>query len=302
MVNASSAISLENLVPGYPKLAGQMGLLPETAIFRRFGALNARNLLYLQAELVGLEKKLIELEYTDSKDPHGMKSQYALDWYWLNNSADDGDEEQLSLVRRIRETLREYNVALVQQSTILSLPEPSKWDLNDIQHYLTTKDMGPLALIGDDAAIWGSVLNPTSYCPDLVALRGRHNEDSFSKWVTEKMLLKLFLCGCAHWKKVSRRYGAVGYHDSTLLQVTFWITSILASLLPIASITILCFVKSMAARLGVIAAFNLILSLCLTAFTTAKRTDVFAVAAAFSAVQVVFVGTNGNNSINCYSS
>jgi len=141
--------------------------------------------------------------------------------------------------------------------------------------------MGPLALIGDDAAIWGSVLNPKSYCPDLVALRGRHNEDSFSKWVTEKVLLKLFLCGCAHWKKISRRYGAVGYHDSTLLRVTFWITSILASLLPIASIAILYFVKSMAARLGIIAAFNLILSLCLTAFTTAKRTDVFAVAAAY---------------------
>lgn len=116
MASVSSAISLKDLVPGYPKLAGQMGLLPETAMFRRFGALNARNLLYLQAELVGLEKKLRELECADSKDPHGMKSQYALDWYWLKNSADDGDEEQLSLIRRIRETLREYSK--LQKSSI----------------------------------------------------------------------------------------------------------------------------------------------------------------------------------------
>ena len=169
----------------------------------------------------------------------------------------------------------------MQQSIIINLPEPSKWDLKDIQHFLATKDMGPLALIGDDASVWGSALNPKSHCPDLVALRGRHSEDSFSKWVTEKVILKLFFCGCARWKKISRRYGAVGYHDSALLRVTFWIISILASLLPIASITVLYLVHSMAARLGIIAAFNLILSLCLTEFTTAKTTDVFAVAAAY---------------------
>jgi hypothetical protein len=44
-------------VNGYPKLARHMGASPEIAIFRRFGALNAQNLLYLQAELVHLEKR-----------------------------------------------------------------------------------------------------------------------------------------------------------------------------------------------------------------------------------------------------
>jgi hypothetical protein len=39
---------------GYTKLAIQMGQYSEMAIFRRFGALNAQNLLYLQAELVQL--------------------------------------------------------------------------------------------------------------------------------------------------------------------------------------------------------------------------------------------------------
>jgi len=45
-------------IKGYPKLAGQIELCPETAIFRRFGALNAENLLYFQAELVWLETEL----------------------------------------------------------------------------------------------------------------------------------------------------------------------------------------------------------------------------------------------------
>jgi hypothetical protein len=100
---------LQHLVIGYPKLAGQMEIQPETAIFRRFGALNARNLLYLQAEIMTLEKQLCEREVMDNGDEKGMKSQYALDWFWLSQSADDGDIEQLRLILKIRELLKEYS-------------------------------------------------------------------------------------------------------------------------------------------------------------------------------------------------
>jgi len=170
--------------------------------------------------------------------------------------------------------------------------------------------MGPLALAGDDASIWGSTKEPKSFCPDLITLRPRHNEDIFSKWVTERAIMKLFKCGCHRLKKVSRIHGVSGFKDSTLLQVTFWITTAIAS-----SISVLYYVHSMLARLAIIATFNVAVSLCLMAFTTAKRLDVFAVAAAyvtiyevntvlvltltyirFSAVQAVFVGANNNNS------
>lgn len=43
---------------GYPCLSEQMGIKPETLIFRKFVALNARILLYMEAELVDLEKLL----------------------------------------------------------------------------------------------------------------------------------------------------------------------------------------------------------------------------------------------------
>jgi len=86
-----------------------MGLLPETAIFRRFGALNAQNLLYLQAELTYLEKQLRKCERADNKSPEGLKSRYALDWFWLSRSAADGDEEQWELVKKMRVTLKEYS-------------------------------------------------------------------------------------------------------------------------------------------------------------------------------------------------
>ncbi|KAJ9665654.1 hypothetical protein H2201_004138 [Coniosporium apollinis] len=271
---------LDHLVTGYPKLGRQMGLMPETAIFRRFGALNAENLLYLQAELIHLEKKLREQQLADSRDGDEVKRKYAVNWYWLSESTDDGDGKQWDIVLKIRAKLREYNEALIQQSTIVRMEEPSAYDMNDIQHFLATSEMGPLALIGDDATVWGSTTNPKCHPPDLTALRARHDEDIFSKWVTEKAIMQFFRCKGHRFKKPSPVYGMVCYKDSTLLRLTYMITSLLASLLPIASITVLYYVESMRARLAVIAAFNLVICSCLTAFTTAKRTDVFAVAAA----------------------
>ncbi|KAF2488939.1 hypothetical protein BU16DRAFT_531983 [Lophium mytilinum] len=299
MAAPSSFIPLAELLPGYPKLAGQMGLLPEIAIFRRFSALNAQNLLYLQAELVWLEKKLRKVESEDNKDY--SKSRYALDWFWLSQSDQLGNNdasEQLSLVREISLKLKQYNDAVIQQSLIHSMPEPSKWDLNDIQHYLATDEMGPLNLIGDDACTWGSIADRKSHSPDLVALRPRHKEDWFSNFLTKKVTMWLFRCGLARFKKPSRVLGVVGYKDSTVFRITYCIATLVASLLPVASIAVLYYVQAMKARLAIIAAFCLIISCSLSVFTTATRSEVFTATAAFSAVMVVFVGSSNSVSHN----
>jgi len=102
-------------VAGYPRLAEQMGLVPESGIFRTFSALNAKNLLYLQAELVTLEKILLECELEDSKATE--KARYALDWFWLSRSQEaDADPKQIRLVLEIRSKLKEY-------STVYRKPE-----------------------------------------------------------------------------------------------------------------------------------------------------------------------------------
>jgi len=102
-------IPLAEKVRGYPKLAGQMGLRPEVAIFRRFGALNAENLLYFQAELALLERDLQEQQREDSRSKHPRKCRYALSWYELSTSEHNGDQRQLQLVYRIRQTLKQYS-------------------------------------------------------------------------------------------------------------------------------------------------------------------------------------------------
>ncbi|KAI9684072.1 MAG: hypothetical protein M1822_005900 [Bathelium mastoideum] len=292
-------MSLQNeeyLVTGYPKLGQKMGVVPEQAIFRRFSALNAEILLHQQAELVYLEKELREIQRADNHDRETPRGKYAVNWYWLRESNVDENGTQWKLLLKIRARLREYNEALVLQSKVARLPEPGSFDLKAIQNYLANPEMGPLALFGEDATVWGSASDSTDHSPDLIALVHRRSEDIFSKWFTEKAIVQFFRFGLHRVGKPKAIHGLPSLHDSTLFGVTYLITSIIASLLPMASISILYFVQSMRARLAIIAAFNIIVALSLTAFTTAKRSDVFAVVAAFSAIQAVFVG---NNNANC---
>jgi hypothetical protein len=99
---------------GYPKLACEMGSMPEIAILRRFASLNVQNLLYFQAELVILEKDLREMELESSRlqcegRPRMPETGYAQDWYWLGHDDNDPHNRQWQTVLRIRQRLKEYS-------------------------------------------------------------------------------------------------------------------------------------------------------------------------------------------------
>ena len=157
------------------------------------------------------------------------------------------------------------------------MKEPGAYDLKDLQKYLLEIGM---PLEGDDSDIWGSRSKPHAHAPDLVTLRARQQEDIFSTWIVEKAIKRVFLC-CQHRIKPSKVHGMKGYEGQTFLRVTYWITNIIATVLPSASIIILYCIKSTWVRLAVLAVFNLLVSICLTVFTTAKRSEVFALTAAY---------------------
>ena len=100
---------------GYNILAHLMGAYPELSIFRRFGALNARNILYFQAELADLENKLHAAEKADLESGHVDRKIYSRDWRTLSESVDaaDGNGSQWEIFLRIREKLREYSTSVV---------------------------------------------------------------------------------------------------------------------------------------------------------------------------------------------
>jgi len=118
---------------------------------------------------------------------------------------------------------------------------------------------------------------PIAPCPDLITLKGRHYEDPFSKWVAEKLIYALNL----HiFKKPSRVHGLVAFTDSGVQKFTAWITTVMASMLCILSTIVLYNVPSMRIKLALIACFNVIGSVCLATFTSARRAEIFGILAA----------------------
>ena len=90
----------------YAGLAILMNGNSDVAIVRRFGDLNAQNLLYLQAELVSLENKLREQEYHDrhygKEDEKGFHRDYV-------SLAQHKDSAQHILMAKLRTKLQEYS-------------------------------------------------------------------------------------------------------------------------------------------------------------------------------------------------
>jgi hypothetical protein len=97
---------------GYDKLAAFMGDHHEMLILRRFSMLNAKNLLYLQAELVNLEAELKNIVISDrsSRDAEKDCFPYSV-WHLKNASQVSGknDSTQWLKVLEVRQKLKEYS-------------------------------------------------------------------------------------------------------------------------------------------------------------------------------------------------
>ncbi|KAF1917581.1 hypothetical protein BDU57DRAFT_493695 [Ampelomyces quisqualis] len=263
---------------GYPRLAERIAAKPETGVYRRFDALNARHVLYLQAELCVHEAELRDQEIEDQQDKTGKRSQYALDYQCFLQEPSNMNKPQFKLVQKMHAKLAEYNDALIQTSLLHKLEAPDKFDLDDIQLFLSSDDMGPNEMKGLDADSWGDC-DAGTYLQDLVGIHPSRKEDLFSRIVAEKGIY-LFRFGLGHFTKGNKHFGKRVYYDSTVLKMTFCLTSTIAAMLPVASILILYHLHSVKAQLWTIAGFNVLISICPTFITDAKRTDVFPVNAA----------------------
>jgi hypothetical protein len=65
--------SVEDYPEGYPRLAAYIDSDVDNTLFRRFGILHARTLLYKQAEITELEKQLLELDQKDENTSNDWK-------------------------------------------------------------------------------------------------------------------------------------------------------------------------------------------------------------------------------------
>lgn len=86
--------------------------------------------------------------------------------------------------------------------------------------------------------------------------------------------------------------GLYNYSDRTITKLSSLVATVVSSVLPIAGVIVVYFVENTLARIGIIAGMTALFSLCLALLTAARKSEIFAAAAAFSAVLVVFFGSN----------
>ncbi len=185
--------------------------------------------------------------------------------------------------------------------------------------------MGNIYLLGPDSDIWS---NPD--VSDLIALSARHSDDPFTTWVTDTVihwwhrligkyfrvrLLALLVHNLPAHSSAHNRViqqpdttpwsaNTVSYSQAGLTRLTSLIGTLLASLLPVASIIVLYSISSNLVRLIVIGLFTAGFSISLKLVTNAKLVDVFTATAAwvFVVIHWMYVIADETLKIYCCSS
>jgi hypothetical protein len=92
---------------GYDKLAQLIADHPSLGIYRKFGLLSSKMLLYMQAELVNLENELNILIQDDHEEDE--KASFRVSWKAMSSaSCENGGDLQHRKVVNIQEKLRAY--------------------------------------------------------------------------------------------------------------------------------------------------------------------------------------------------
>ncbi|KAI1318787.1 hypothetical protein F5Y16DRAFT_406215 [Xylariaceae sp. FL0255] len=276
---------------GYCKVARFMGRQDEYAIFRRFKMLNAQNLLFLQAELTHLEAQLFRLAQRNGADRMIANK----DWWTLYHSEEPDDIEQWDTIMEIREKLELYNDTMLKQAKMAKLGPPSAYDRNFFRLWLKRPDMGNFPMKGLDQECYTE-----KYDDDIVAPNSRPVPDMFSQWFTYRAIPWWHHSVGGKFKtpiEDGLDEGVYRYENSILAAAIRIVSTVLASLFPVCSVTALYFIESNYVRLVSVIVASAFFALALALMTNARMIEVFGATSAYAAVNVVFL-TNAVYSTN----
>ncbi|KAH8760689.1 hypothetical protein BGZ57DRAFT_608889 [Hyaloscypha finlandica] len=295
---------------GYIKLSNFM-VTKSYPIFRQFQASAARDLLYLQAEIVHLESEFQKVSKSDRDTDEGDERHlYAFEWWHLSQSENRGlGGEQWAIALEIRRKLREYYTSLQQYNQVSSLNRPKDSEVRTLREWIESPHLGGgCGFIGRDL---GGFVQPSAYDAryegDFVRPIESPGEDDFLSQFLSGPFLKLFHKFWYRHKTPApldpesqsgpgNKSSLYYYSDEHIHATIGVIGTVASSLAPMISIIVLYVIHSVKIRLGLVCVFTFIFSLVLALATKARRIEIFAATAAFASVQVVFVGSVGNSS------
>lgn len=174
-------------------------------------------------------------------------------------------------------------------SNILRLEKPDACDLGYLRKWLDSNEGGACFLrrLPIEGLAWTDQRNS-----DLVTLKRR--DDRFAAWIMNNLLpvYHRWIGNYIHKQRTDDLRGKhFHYPDSYFMTISNLVCTILSTAIPSSSILVLYFVENMLARLLIIIAFSLLLSLIMAFVSHGRRYEIFAATFAFAAVQVVFVGS-----------
>ncbi|KAF8246666.1 hypothetical protein K440DRAFT_326986 [Wilcoxina mikolae CBS 423.85] len=259
---------------GYRGLSNFLDSNREFLVFRRFGRLNVRNILYLQDELCELQEQL------DRRDDFGG-----------NGGAtrrDEKDLERLELMNKCRSLLREYNDALLSYSRIIDLGDASDRQAASVKNWLQRE--APV-VHGESLFLKDKYLKGRR--EDLLALGTATAENDVIARAIEnnKHLRKLFITESHMKKSLKPEFDLYGSRNG-IRRTARGVMLLICWLLLVVPILILYEMKNRGARIWVTVGFMVAFSGGMTLLTNAKNWEIMAACAAYAAVLVVFLGNS----------
>jgi YD repeat-containing protein len=275
----------------YDALARLIGSHPPLAIFRSYATLNAKNLLYLQAELAELEDELSQLERRDQISDDANARQFQ----WEVRRLAKSEGEQWKKVLEVRAKLKEYNQALLQFKSLNALQKPYDHNITKLREWLDREDYGAMFLERPET-VYDSTRQEEQN-NDLVDVSARTQGDRFSRFLTYKVVpwlhRHIFQRPGRANRNSDRQSQIYDYSDRLLEHIAEVLSIVVSTLLPTISMFALYYIENTTLRLVFILCFSAVFTASLAVFTNARRIEIFAAVVAMASIQVVFIGTNG---------
>ncbi|KAF2827549.1 hypothetical protein CC86DRAFT_275558, partial [Ophiobolus disseminans] len=263
---------------GYPAFGRFLAQDPdnETLIFRRFDRLAALNLLYLQAEVYEIQRRIREFEKEviakgDIDLLISMKR-----WETFVEKAECSynrpEQEMKKLILTLRKVMKEYHEALILQVEISKLSRPGNRALKYVHRWFSGKSRGKKSAI-----LAGEASRMLENQDDLAALKVPEEDDRLSQLMRDYWSFSGTSGGNPSDKS---RYFRLRHVTRTVAIIS----TIVAAVELVGAITTLYFVQSREVRIGLIALFTSLFGFSLCLLTNARRGEIFGASAAYAAV------------------
>ncbi|KAL8850585.1 MAG: hypothetical protein Q9221_004455 [Calogaya cf. arnoldii] len=285
--------SLDNYIVGYPKVAAFANADPSFLIYRKFGWLHNRSLLYLQDEIVALEHKLNKLDQRTFAHEDEVK---------LKSRREDIGTPGMrrDTFKQIAEKLKEYDEHLLRFQKVQALRRPTVRNQTSLYNFIH----GTQSIVEIESR-WireGADLAAVAHEEEHGWFNG-FLEDTLRKispWATQAIFRTKEQKIISGQEKV---FLTSPYRLDIFLRV---VLTVLAAILLLVPVVILFELQptdaSQIRRKGgfqilTIFLFTLLFSASCSVCTKARRQEVFTATAAYCAVLVVFLGSTLNTNV-----